>query len=128
MTTTGITAAILRAISDPGSVLTRLSGEWGLEPLTEWQTRAVLEAATPQPDRDRLAAAFRANAITEWEDDKGEMLEIAMEDAIAAVFTALGIEPADYSRQVIHLDGDPRNITVENCRIVPAPEGESASG
>jgi len=38
------TRVILRAISDPSSMLPRLSGEWGTEPLPEWQTRAVLAA------------------------------------------------------------------------------------
>jgi len=42
-------AAILRAISDPGSVLPRLSGEWGTEPLPEWQTRAVWHVLHEQP-------------------------------------------------------------------------------
>jgi len=59
-------AAIMRAISDPGSIVPRLSsgfaaepGDGWLEPLIEWQTRAVIEAAGPHLEAaqaERLAA------------------------------------------------------------------------
>jgi hypothetical protein len=85
-------AAILRAISDPGSLLPRLNGDGGLEPLPEWQTRAVLKTLGTDHyvifTEDRWTVEHSAECKL-----SGRMHECAYHEAVAhaAEFFKLGM-------------------------------------
>jgi hypothetical protein len=72
----GPAAAILRAVSDPGSIAPRLTGHPdGLEPRPDWQLRAVLTAASPwllqAGESERFQVREARDTLAQWDCDRG---------------------------------------------------------
>jgi hypothetical protein len=106
----GPTAAVLRAISDPGSILPRLQlHDGGLETLPEWQTRAVLQAAAPVLVADCLKSAVR-------EQFEGA-IAAAADEATGARLAAIEAAARASERESIRQLADDREATAWNAPL-----------
>lgn len=101
----GPAAAIMRAISDPGSIVPRLplrAEDW-TEPMLDWQTRAVLAAAAPwllpAGESVRFQVREARDTLARWDAGGRNLgrpaIEHALADHLRAVLALIPPEATD---------------------------------